>query len=187
MSKSIIPERLATAPFDDAQALADRLIGLCASRKLSLATAESCTAGLLAHRLSRPPGAASVLAGGFVTYTKAAKYRLVDVAAQLLAEQTAVHADVAEAMARGALARAGTDLALSVTGVTGAEPDEDGNPIGRVFVGFAMSESAASLHCEFGRLAPAALTHLALQAALTFALSQLGETAARRVLKEAVG
>jgi nicotinamide-nucleotide amidase len=62
---------------------------------------------------------------------------LVGVPPELLAACTAVHADVAEAMARGALERGDANLALSVTGVTGAEPDEDGNPIGRVFVGFA--------------------------------------------------
>lgn len=78
-----------------------------------------------------------------------------------------------EAMATGARLRADADLALAVTGVTGAEPDEDGNSVGRVFIGFATSKNVVSLHCEFGRLAPEAPSHLAVQAALTFALSQL--------------
>ncbi len=182
MSESVSLELSATAGLEDIEPLAERLIGLAVDRGLRLVTVESCTAGMLANRLSRPGGAATVLAGGFVTYTKATKTRLVGVPPALLAASTAVHADVAEAMAVGALARGDAHLALSVTGVTGAEPDEDGNPVGRVFVGFAAAGRAASLHCEFGRLAPAALSHLAVQAALTFALSQLGDPAARRFL-----
>ncbi len=182
MSESTNLESRAVACFETVDALAERLIGLAASRALRLVTVESCTAGLLANRLSRPFGAAAVLAGGFITYTKATKAQLVGVSRELLAARTAVHADVAKAMATGALARADADLALTVTGVTGAEPDEDGNPVGRVFIGYATSENAASLHCEFGSLAPEALSHLAVQAALTFALSQLGDPAARRAM-----
>jgi nicotinamide-nucleotide amidase len=183
MSESARLELPATAGFEEAERLAEKLIGLAANRKLRLVTVESCTAGMLAHRLSCANGAASVLAGGFITYTKSTKTQLVGVSAELLAERTAVHADIAEMMAKGGLTRADADLALSVTGVTGAEEDEDGNPVGRVFIGFAAPERVASLHCEFGRLAPAALSHLAVQAALTFALSQLGDATARRILQ----
>lgn len=182
MSESINLEQVVTARFEEIETLADRLIGLAANRGLRLVTAESCTAGMLAHRLSRAVGAAAVLAGGFVTYTKSTKTQLVGVSPELLAACTAVHADVAEAMARGALERGGADLALAITGVTGAEPDEDGNPIGRVFVGLAAAGNASSLHCEFGQLAPAALAHLAVQAALTFALAQFSDPAAHRLL-----
>lgn len=184
MSDGINPYRVAIPRFETAEALCEGLVGIAASRGARLITSESCTAGMLAHRLSRAAGAAAALTGGFITYTKAAKTQLLGVPKELLAERTAVHADIAEAMAKGALLRGNADLALSVTGVTGAEPDEDGNPIGRVFVGFASAGWITSLHCEFGRLAPAALSHLAVQAALTFALSQLGDMAARQLLSE---
>jgi nicotinamide-nucleotide amidase len=96
-----------------------------------------------------------------------------------------VHEEVAKAMALGALERSGADCAIAITGVTGAEPDEDGNPIGRVFVGFARAGEAHALHCEFGPLAPDALAHLAIQAAIAFGLSQLGDEAARITLANA--
>ena len=112
MSESINLEQVVTARFEEIETLADRLIGLAANRGLRLVTAESCTAGMLAHRLSRAVGAAAVLAGGFVTYTKTTKTQLVGVSPELLAACTAVHADIAEAMARGALERGGADLAL---------------------------------------------------------------------------
>ncbi|MGO4175757.1 CinA family protein [Bosea sp. TAF32] len=166
--------------------LAERLIATACSLRIRLVTVESCTAGAMAHALSRPFGAALALAGGFVTYTKAAKEKLVGVPRPLLAECTAVHAEVAKAMTLGALERSGADCAIAITGVTGAEPDEDGNPIGRVVVGFARAGETRTLHCEFGPLAPDALAHLAIQAAIAFGLSQLGDEAAHTALNKAL-
>lgn len=163
----------------DVDVLAERLIAKALQLKIEIVTAESCTAGLMAHALSRPFGAASALAGGFITYTKAAKVKLLGVPPSLLEEHTAVHPEVAEAMVLGALERSGADFAIAVTGVTGSEPDEDGNPIGRVFVGVARSRSTLVLHCEFGELAPDALTHAAMQAAFCLALAELGDDDAR--------
>jgi len=104
---------------------------------VTIVTAESCTAGLLSNVLSTAPGAGKLLHGGFVTYTKEAKTRILGVPADVLKRKTAVCEDVAIAMAEGALARSPGDIAISVTGVAGPEPDEDGNPVGLVFCAVA--------------------------------------------------
>jgi nicotinamide-nucleotide amidase len=109
---------------------------------LTLITAESCTAGRLAKALSEAPGAADQFHGGFVTYTKRAKTKLLGVDEVLLREKGAVCAEVAEAMAAGALLRSTADIAVSVTGVAGPEPDEDGNPVGLIYCAGAKRGAA---------------------------------------------
>ena len=193
MTQSILPAdqvlpglggaiRFEGARFDDVEALAERLIGFAAGKHIRLVTAESCTAGLIAHNLSRPAGSASVLVGGFVTYTKDAKTRLLGVSPELFGAAGAVDPEVAKAMAHGAAERSGAECAIAVTGVTGSQPDEDGNPIGRVFTGLATAQGVYALHCEFGPLAAKALTHVAMQAALLFALAGLGDQRASEAL-----
>lgn len=103
------------------------------ARQLSVVTAESCTAGLASAVLSTAEGASEVLHGGFVTYTKAQKTAALGVPANLLDSRGAVNEEVARSMAVGALERSPAAIALSVTGVLGPEPDEDGNPVGLVF------------------------------------------------------
>jgi nicotinamide-nucleotide amidase len=112
---------------------ASGVVGLLAERKLTVVTAESCTAGLIAAALSHGDGASDVLHGGFVTYTKAQKTSALGVDAGVLADAGSVNARVAIAMARGALARSPAEIALAVTGVLGPKPDEDGNPVGLVY------------------------------------------------------
>jgi nicotinamide-nucleotide amidase len=113
---------------------ADSIIKLARLRKMTLATVESCTAGSFANLLSQPEGASNVLHGGFVVYTKENKVAAVGVPADLLAAHTAVSGEVAGAMAEGGLARSPADMVVAITGVAGPEPDEDGNPVGLVFV-----------------------------------------------------
>lgn len=103
-------------------------------RGLTLVTAESCTAGLISAVLSQGEGASEVFHGGFVTYTKAGKSESLGVSAGLLAREGAVNASVAAQMVTGALSRSPADLGLAVTGVLGPDPDEDGNPVGLVFL-----------------------------------------------------
>ena len=100
---------------------------LC-DRDMTIATAESCTGGLFASILTDVEGAGHAFERGFVTYTEAAKIQDLEVPPELIAAHTAVSAEVAEAMARGALARSQADLALSVTGYAGpgGEDDEEG-------------------------------------------------------------
>ncbi len=91
----------------------------------------------MAAVLATAPGASQVLHGGFVTYTKANKAAVLGVPERLLHEKGAVNAEVAQAMAEGALARSPASLAVAVTGVAGPEPDEDGNPVGLAYIAFA--------------------------------------------------
>src|SRR2546423_10003769 len=125
-------------PMDDSlTVMAEEFIALAAREKLTIITAESCTSGLLATVLSEAPGAGKILHGGFVTYTKEHKHVALGVPEDLLHSKSAVCDEVACAMAEGALARSTADLAAAITGVAGPEPDEDGNPVGQVFIAVA--------------------------------------------------
>jgi nicotinamide-nucleotide amidase len=102
---------------------------------LSVVTAESCTAGLISAILSHVPGVSDCLHGGFVVYTKEHKSAALGVELDLLRRTGSVTEEVARQMALGALTRSVADVALSVTGVLGPEPDEDGNMPGSVVIG----------------------------------------------------
>jgi nicotinamide-nucleotide amidase len=111
---------------------------------MTLATAESCTGGLIAAALTAIAGSSSVVMGGFVTYANDAKRQMVGVRAQSLAQHGAVSEDVAREMAEGARARAGVSLALSCTGIAGPGGATPGKPVGLVFIACAR-EGAATL------------------------------------------
>ena len=113
------------------------LIKAAHEHSLTLATAESCTAGALAHLLANAPGAGESFHGGFVVYTKENKSKALGVPATLIEKHSAVSAEVAKAMALGALERSPADVVVSITGVAGPEPDEDGNPVGLVYLAAA--------------------------------------------------
>jgi nicotinamide-nucleotide amidase len=113
---------------------ANRTFDLLKTAGLRVVTAESCTAGLVAACLSQSEGASELLEGSFVTYTKSQKAKALGVPAALLQEHGTVDTDVAKAMATGALERSQADIALAVTGVLGPSPDEDGNPVGLVYL-----------------------------------------------------
>jgi nicotinamide-nucleotide amidase len=119
--------------------LAERALEAAAQRNASIVTAESCTAGKLAAVLSEAPGAAEHLHGSFVVYTKANKTKSLGVSAALLQRKGAVCREVAVAMAEGALVRSPATLAVSITGVAGPDPDEDGNPVGLVCIAIARA------------------------------------------------
>ncbi len=101
---------------------------------LRLATAESCTGGLIAAVLTAIPGSSDVLERGFVTYSNAAKTDLLGVDSRLIGRVGAVSAEVAEAMARGALARSLAEVALAVTGIAGPGGGTEEKPVGLVFL-----------------------------------------------------
>ena len=143
---------------------------------VTIVTAESCTAGLLTNVLSTAPGAAKQLHGGFVTYTKEAKMRVLGVAADMLKRQTAVHQDVAIAMAEGALARSPGDIAISVTGVAGPEPDEDGNPVGLVYCATARQSAPPRwVKLELGKIGRDEILRRSLHEAMALAQKCLDE------------
>src|SRR5436190_14146111 len=98
-----------------ARALLDR----CRRKKLTIATAESCTGGLLAATLTEIPGSSDVLDRGFVTYSNAAKQQMLGISPATLARHGAVSRETAEAMAQGALTHAPVDLVVSITGIAG--------------------------------------------------------------------
>ena len=125
---------------DELQGLIDELFHRAAERKLTFCTAESCSAGTLATAFAKGEGASTQFIGGIVAYSKEAKISLLDVPAGLLAEQTAVCAPVAEAMALGAVRRSRASLGVSITGVAGPNEDEDGNPVGLIFCGVGRGD-----------------------------------------------
>ena len=100
----------------------------------TLGTAESCTGGLIAKRITDLSGASSALKGGIVSYTNEIKINILGVSPGLLEEKGAVCAEVAAAMAQGARKVLGCDLAVSATGVAGPNSDERDNPVGLVYV-----------------------------------------------------
>lgn len=112
---------------------ASALLDLCKQKKLTLATAESCTGGLVAATLSEISGSSQVLDRGFVTYSNIAKQQMLGVTPSTIDVYGAVSRECAEEMAKGALAHASVDLAVSITGIAGPTGAVPGKPIGLVY------------------------------------------------------
>lgn len=146
---------------------AKEVMALAKQNGLTIVTAESCTSGLLASVLSEAPGAARLLHGGFVTYTKQNKTVALGVSEELLASRGAVCEPVACAMAEGALARSPADLAVAITGVAGPSPDDDGNPVGLVCIAVARRGlPTAHFQSNYGDIGRDAVREKAMAAAL---------------------
>lgn len=114
------------------------LLDACRARGVKLATAESCTGGLIVAALTAIAGSSDVVDRGFVTYSNEAKTEMVGVPAELIARHGAVSEEVARAMAEGALARSRADIAVSVTGVAGPSGGSAEKPVGLVCFGLAQ-------------------------------------------------
>ena len=121
-----------------------RVIEKLRERGLMLATAESCTGGLCAKRLTDVAGASQVFCGGVVSYTNDVKMRLLGVKEETLAQFGAVSGETAREMAEGARQATGADVAVSVTGVAGPSSDEMGNVVGTVFIAFSSEQETIS-------------------------------------------
>jgi len=121
------------------------LLELCKTRTLTLATAESCTGGLLAAALTDIAGSSAVVERGFVTYSNDAKQQMLGVPPMTIERYGAVSQETAEAMAKGALAHAQADLAVSITGIAGPSGAMPGKPIGLVHFA-AASRSGRLVH-----------------------------------------
>lgn len=117
------------------------------AKGLKVATAESCTAGLVAACMGEVPGASWVLERGFVTYSNEAKAEMLGVPAELIATHGAVSAEVARAMAEGALLRSQADLAVAITGIAGPDGGSAEKPVGLVHFA-AKRRGRETVHVE---------------------------------------
>ncbi|MCE2510331.1 MAG: CinA family protein [Alphaproteobacteria bacterium] len=124
---------------------AGELLRLCDAAGLRLATAESCTGGLIAGCLTEIPGASNVLERGFVTYSNESKTALLGVPKEVIETEGAVSEAVALAMAEGAVEAAGVDLAIAVTGIAGPDGGTREKPVGLVHMA-AAAKDARTLH-----------------------------------------
>jgi nicotinamide-nucleotide amidase len=120
---------------------ARELFAALSSRKLTMCTAESCTGGLIAALMTEIPGSSAVFERGFVTYSNGAKCDLLGVPATLIGRYGAVSAEVAVAMASGALRASTADVSVSVTGVAGPGGGTDAKPVGLVHLAAQMRGS----------------------------------------------
>jgi len=140
----LVRSRLGTTVFgqddDTLQTVLGRAL-IAAGR--TMATAESCTGGLLAKRLTDLPGSSAYFLRGFVTYANEAKIADLRVPRELIDQHGAVSEEVAEAMARGCRAAAGSDLAVSITGIAGPEGGTDEKPVGLVYVGLCDGDEVS--------------------------------------------
>jgi nicotinamide-nucleotide amidase len=153
---------------------AERLLDLFRSAGLRLATAESCTGGLIAATLTEIAGSSDVVERGLVTYSNESKTELLGVPAALIESAGAVSAEVAEAMAEGALDRSAADLAVAVTGIAGPSGATGAKPVGLVFL--AVCRRGGEAHSERHVFAGdrAAVRRAAVAAAFTLLERQLG-------------
>ncbi len=124
---------------------------LLRERGMTLASAESCTGGQIAQRMTALPGASQVYRGGVVSYWTDMKADVLGVSREILDRYGAVSEQTARAMAQGARRITGADAAVSVTGVAGPDPDERGNGVGLVFIGLDTPEGTFCRRCDFGR------------------------------------
>lgn len=161
-------------PYVDLRAQAHQVVDICRARGMTLATAESCTGGLIAAMLTDVPGASAVFDRGYITYSNPSKTASVDVPAELIEAHGAVSEQVARAMAEGACQRAGTSIAVAVTGIAGPDGGTTEKPVGLVHVACARNEHQ-TIHrkCQFGPLSRLDIRVGSVSAAFALILQQV--------------
>jgi nicotinamide-nucleotide amidase len=164
----------------DQRTLEKVVVDALTARQETLAIAESCTGGFLAHRVTNVPGASAVFLEGFVTYANAAKTRALGIDPALIAAHGAVSEPVARAMAEGARSRSGADHALATTGIAGPDGGSEEKPVGTVFIALAtkLGTTVVERH-RFGSNRENFKDH-ATQAALNFLRRTLAAQAAEQ-------
>lgn len=155
--------------------LAQRLLHSARAAGQVVATAESCTGGMVAAAITEIPGSSDVFDRGFVTYSNAAKIEMLDVRAETLRAHGAVSEEVAHQMAAGALARSQATIAVAITGIAGPGGSEH-KPEGRVCFGVATQQGTRTETVEFGALGRDRVRAAARDHALTLIVSELEHT-----------
>jgi nicotinamide-nucleotide amidase len=153
---------------------ASEVVAAAKRARMTIATAESCTGGMIAAALTNVAGSSAVFGYGFVTYANAAKVSMLGVDAAVLSEEGAVSEAVARAMAEGALLRAGAHIAVAVTGIAGPDGGSGTKPVGTIWFGLArrdMPTVAARMVFAGDRAAVRAAT---VDYALGMVLARLG-------------
>lgn len=155
---------------------ATALIKVCVQKELKIATAESCTGGLVAGSLTEVPGSSAVVDRGFVTYSNAAKQQMLGVSADILRDHGAVSRQTAEAMARGTLGKADADIVVSITGIAGPGGGSADKPIGLVhFAAASRSGALKAVEMRYGNIGRAEVREKSVLQALAM-LTGLAET-----------
>ncbi len=132
------------------QEVLEKLTFLLKDKELSLATAESCTGGLISAAITELPGSSSIFDRSFVTYSNEAKQQMLGVSEKILFTHGAVSMECAQDMALGALSRSNADIAVSVTGIAGPDGGTEIKPVGLVYIGIAYRGRAQAYECHFG-------------------------------------
>ena len=136
--------------MDESRILVERLAAKMLAAGTWVATAESCTGGNIAHRITLVPGSSAWFKGGVVSYTNEVKMKVLGVPSELIEQYTEVSHQAAEAMAEGARRATGADFAVSTTGIAGPTGATDKNPVGTVCIGLATPHKVMSQCLVFG-------------------------------------
>jgi nicotinamide-nucleotide amidase len=160
---------------EELRAAAKAVLDACRARGLKVATAESCTGGLVTAALTEIAGSSDVVDRGFVTYSNEAKQQMLGVPADTIKKYGAVSRETAEAMARGALGAGNADLVVAITGIAGPGGGSADKPVGLVHVA-AASRAGALSHREmhYGDIGRSAVRHKSVLQALMM-LKELAE------------
>jgi len=160
--------------MSQAARMARKVLDMAAARGVMIATAESCTGGLIAAELTGIAGSSSVMDCGFVTYSNEAKIKLLGVEPELLNQHGAVSAPIASAMAQGALVRSQADLAISVTGIAGPGGGAPDKPTGLIWFGLARTGNPVrTVQRQFGDSGRSRVRALGVETALGLLLQGL--------------
>ena len=159
---------------DDIETLARTVVEAAAARRLTVATAESCTGGLVSAALTSVAGSSAVVECGFVTYSNAAKSELLGVPAALIDRHGAVSEPVARSMAGGALARSVAQVSVAVTGIAGPGGGTADKPVGLVHFASAGPEGVVHAERRFGDIGREAVRLASVRVALDLLLDRIG-------------
>lgn len=171
---ALVKERLGASIFTaDARSLEQVVVETLTSRSASIATAESCTGGFIANKLTNVAGASRVFLAGYVTYANEAKVAALGVDAALIEKHGAVSEPVARAMADGAMRASGADFALATTGIAGPDGGSVEKPVGTVFIALAARDAKTIVQRHCFPTDRETFKHLAAQAVLDLLLRKL--------------